>query len=165
MSRFSMALPMKTLKSIKIRIFADFKVLPFKNGTAHTKISIFKTYAIPPCEVVNFGRRPGRRACGVHVVCGWCVSCTHRACKVYARGMHVICVWYARGTHVACTWCGRGMHAIRTWYVRVYTWYQRGMHVVCTWYTCGMHTVCTGYACGMHVVCTRHARGMHVACM
>ena len=145
--------------------FCRFQSSPFQKRNCPYKNFNFQNLRDPPpCEVVNCGRRPGRRACGVHVVCGWCVSCTHRACKVYARGMHVICVWYARGTHVACTWCGRGMHAIRTWYVLVYTWYPRGIHVVCMWYALGTHVVCTRYARDMHVVCTWSARGMHAVC-
>ena len=52
--------PLKLLKSIKIRIFDDFKVLHFKNGTAHTKIAIFKTYTGPFCEMATCGRRQGQ---------------------------------------------------------------------------------------------------------
>ena len=140
------------------------------------KMSIFKpTRAL--CGMVTCGRRPGRCACGVHVVCGWCVSCMYRVCKVYtrmyARDMHVVCIWYERGMHVACTWWWtwytRGAHVVCTRYARVihvvYTWYPRGGHVVCTWCACGMYAVCTGYARGMHVVCTRYARGLHVVCL
>ena len=44
---FSLAGPVETLKSTKIRMFVDFKDLPFKNGTAHTKKSVFKHHRGP----------------------------------------------------------------------------------------------------------------------
>ena len=121
---FPLALPTKTTKSIKIRIFVDFTDLPFKNGTAHTKISIFKNLRGPSAawSLVDVGRG------GVHVVYMWYAVGVSRVCTVYVRCrhvcMHVVRVWCECGTHVACTWCGRGMHAVRTWYAR-------GMHVVC----------------------------------
>ena len=82
-----MALPMKTLKLIKIRIFVDFKVLPFKNGTAHTKISIFKTYAIPPARwsISDVDRD------GVHVVCMWYAVGVYRVHTVHVKCMRVVC--------------------------------------------------------------------------
>ena len=127
--------------------------------------------------MVTCGRRPGRCACGVHVVCGWCVSCMYRVCKVYtrmyARDMHVVCIWYERGMHVVVdvvhTRCARGMHAVCACYTRgihvVSTWWACSMHVVRVWYVRGMHGVCTWYARGMHAVCTWSARGMPAVCM
>ena len=75
---FPLALPTKTTKSIKIRIFVDFTDLPFKNGTAHTKFSIFKNLRGPSARwsLVDVGRG------GVHAVCMRC-----------ACGVHVVCMW------------------------------------------------------------------------
>ena len=164
-----MAGPVETLKSTKIRIFfVDFKDPPFKNGTAHTKISIFKNLRGPSARwsLVDVGRG------GVHAVCMRCAWGVHGVCIVYVRCMnvcmHVVCVWYACNTHVVCTWCGRGLNAVRTWYARgmrvVYTWYTRAFHVVCMWCARGVHVVCMRYARDMHVVCTWCARGLHVVC-
>ena len=83
-----MALPMKTTKWINIRIFVDFTDLPFKNGTAHTKISIFKTYAIPlPARwsILDVDRD------GVHVVCMWYAVGVYRVHTVHVRCMRVVC--------------------------------------------------------------------------
>ena len=89
---FPLALPTKTTKSIKIRIFVDFTDLPFKNGTAHTKISIFKNLRGPSARwsLVDVGRG------GVHVVYMWYAVGVSRVCIVYVRCMHV-CM------HVVCT--------------------------------------------------------------
>ena len=84
---FSMALPMKTLKSINIRIFVDFKVLPFKNGTAHTKNVNFQNLREPSAgwSLVGVGRD------GVRVVCMWYAVGVYRVHTVHVRCMRVVC--------------------------------------------------------------------------
>ena len=66
---------METLKSTKIRIFVDFKDLPFKNGTAHTKISIFKHLRGPSTRwpLLDVGRDniPKRHRCHEVVAFVW----------------------------------------------------------------------------------------------
>ena len=51
----------------KYVFFVDFKVLPFKNWTAHTKMSILKNLRYPSARwsIVDVDRD------GVHVVCMW----------------------------------------------------------------------------------------------
>ena len=72
---FPLALPTKTTKSIKIRIFVDFTDLPFKNGTAHTKISIFKHLRGPSARwpLLDVGRDniPKRHRCHEVVAFVW----------------------------------------------------------------------------------------------
>ena len=66
---------METLKSTKIRIFVDFKDLPFKNGTAHTKISIFEHLRGPSTRwpLLDVGRDniPKRHRCHEVVAFVW----------------------------------------------------------------------------------------------
>ena len=66
---------METLKSTKIRILDDFKDLPFKNGTAHTQISIFKHLRGPsarwPLLDVGRGNIPKRHRCHEVVAFVW----------------------------------------------------------------------------------------------
>ena len=66
---------METLKSTKTRIFVDFKDLPFKNGTAHTKISIFKHLRGPSTRwpLLDVGRDniPKRHRCHEVVAFVW----------------------------------------------------------------------------------------------
>ena len=72
---FRLAGPMETLKATKIRIFDDFKDLPFKNGTAHTKISIFKNLRGPSTRwpLLDVGRDtiPKRHRCHQVVAFVW----------------------------------------------------------------------------------------------
>ena len=168
---------MKNMKTNTKYVFLSIS----KFSLSKTELPIQKCQFSKPtralCGMVTCGRRPGRCACGVHVVCGWCVSCMYRVCKVYtrmyARDMHVVCIWYERGMHVVVdvvhTRCARGMHAVCACYTRgihvVSTWWACSMHVVRVWYVRGMHGVCTWYARGMHAVCTWSARGMPAVCM
>ena len=188
---FPLALPTKTTKSIKIRIFVDFTDLPFKNGTAHTKMSIFKNLRGPSARwsLVDVGRGGVhavcmRCACGVHVVCMWCACGGHVVCMWWACGghgvgmwwacgVHVVCVWCACGVHVVCMGCAWGVHGVCIVYVRcmnvcahvVCVWYACNTHVVCTWCGRGMNAVRTWYARGMRVVYTWYTRAFHVVCM
>ena len=72
---FPLALPTKTTKSVKIRIFVDFTDLPFKNGTAHTKIPIFKHLRGPftrwPLLDVGRDNIPKRHRCHQVVAFVW----------------------------------------------------------------------------------------------
>ena len=66
---------METLKPTKIRIFVDFKDLPFKNGTAHTKIPSFKHLRGPSTRwpLLDVGRDniPKRHRCHEVVAFVW----------------------------------------------------------------------------------------------
>ena len=108
---------------MKIRIFVVFTDLPFKNGTAHTKISIFKNLRGPSARwsLVDVGRG------GVHAVCMRC-----------ACGVHVVCMWCACGVHGVCMGCAWGVYRVCKVYERLYA---RGMCLVCMQYTRGMHVV------------------------
>ena len=72
---FSLAGPVETLKSTKIRSFVDFKDPHFKNGTAHTKISIFKHLRVPSTRwpLLDDGRdnTPKRHRCHAVVAFVW----------------------------------------------------------------------------------------------
>ena len=63
------------IKIDKIRIFVDFKDLPFKSGTAHTKISIFKHLRGPSTRwpLLDVGRDniPKRHRCHEVVAFVW----------------------------------------------------------------------------------------------
>ena len=184
---FPLAGPLKLLKSIKIRIFDDFKVLHFKNGTAHTKIAIFKTYTGPFCEMATCGRRQGqhlqtpsfRSGCRIRWGSGHLVPCfggyTNPALFTEARA-HIeqgtcekvrldvskVC---AHRVHIACI--PRAYRAHAACRPRAYH-----MHIPCIPCAYHMCTKCIPHAYHVdttcipeHTTCVLRAYHVHTTCM
>ena len=154
------------MKSTKIRIFNDFKDLPFKNGTAHTQISIFEHLRGPSTRwpLLDVGRDniPKRHRCHevVAFVRGrdtWCLCLgCHTRTAVLPRPVHVVrrCVEeFSRYVRSACI--PHAYHVQTTCRPRAYH-----VHTTCISRAYRIHTTCTPRAYHMHT--TWKARVYHV---
>ena len=150
---FPLALPTKTTKQTKICIFVDFTAPPFKNGTAHRKISFFKNLRGPSTrwQLLDVGRDniPKR-----HTWC-LCLGC-HTRTAVLPRPVHVLrrCVEeFSRYVRSACI--PHAYHVQTTCRPRAYH-----VHTTCISRAYRIHTTCTPRAYHMHT--TWKARVYHV---